>query len=70
MSSYQLTTTARLAREVERAKGILLVHMQPGKAYTAEELLTMLADYGLHYSNPEYLEIGKVLISQGVIEQV
>jgi len=70
MSLYRLTATTRLAREVERAKGIFLVHMQPNRAYTIEELLTMLADYGLHYSNPEYLEIGKVLISQGVIEQV
>ena len=70
MPAYRLTSSARLAREVERAKGILLVHMQPGRAYTVEELLTMLADYGLHYSNPEYVEIGKVLVSQGVIEQV
>jgi len=70
MPTYRLTTTAWLAREVERAKGILLMHMQPGRAYTVDELLTMLADYGLDYSNPEYQEIGKVLISQGVIEQV
>ena len=70
MPTYRLTQSSRLAREVERAKGILLVHMKPGWAYTTEELLTMLADYGLHYSNPEYQEIGKVLISQGVIEQV
>ena len=70
MPLYCLTATAGLAREVERAKSILLVHMQPGRAYTVDELLTMLADYGLDYSNPEYQEIGKVLISQGVIEQV
>jgi len=70
MPTYRLTTTAWLAREVERAKGILLVHMQPGVTYTAEELLTMLADYGLVYSNPEYQEIGRELIRQGVIEQV
>jgi len=70
MPTYRLTTTAWLAREVERAKGILLVHMQPDRGYTAEELLTMLADYGLDYSIPEYQQIGKVLISQGVIEQV
>ena len=70
MTTYRLTPTAWLAREVERAKSILLVHMKPGWAYTTEELLTMLADYGLHYSNPEYLEIGKVLVSQGVIEVV
>jgi len=70
MSTYRLTTTAWLAREVERAKSILLVHMKPGQAYTTEELLTMLADYGLVYSNPEYQEIGRELIRQGVIEQV
>jgi len=70
MPTYRLTTAAWLAREVERAGGILLVHMQPGVAYTVADLLTMLADYGLYYSNPEYLEIGKVLVSQGVIERV
>jgi len=70
MPLYRLTATTWLDLAVERAKGILLVHMQPGRAYTTEELLTMLANYGLVYSNPEYLEIGKVLISQGVIEQV
>ena len=70
MPTYRLTQSSRLAREVERAKSILLVHMKPGWAYTTEELLTMLADYGLHYSNPEYQGIGQELIRQGVIEQV
>ena len=65
---YKLTTAAWLARETERAKGVLLVHMKPGIEYTVEELLVMLSEYGLHYSNPEYLPIGAELIKQGVIQ--
>ena len=70
MPAYKLTPTAWLARETERAKGVLLVHMQPNTSYTVEELLAMLSAYGLHYSNPEYQEIGKELIKQSVIEAV
>ena len=67
---YQLTQSAWLAREVERVKGVLLVHMEPGTEYTVEELLAMLSEYGLYYSNPEYVEIGQVLIADGTIEAV
>ena len=67
---YKLTPAAWLAREVERAKGVLLVHMKPNITYTVEELLAMLSEYGLYYSNPEYQDIGKELIKQGVIQAV
>ena len=67
---YRLTPAAWLARETERAKGVLLVHMTPGTAYTVDELLAMLSECGLYYSNPEYQGIGKELIKQGVIEAV
>ena len=70
MPAYRLTPAAWLARETERAKGVLLCHMQPGQAYTVNELLAMLADYGLDYSNPEYEPIGKELIKQGTIQAV
>lgn len=70
MLTYKLTSSAWLAREVERAKGVLLAHMEPGTEYTVKELLTMLHDYGLDYSNPEYQEIGNKLIQDGFIEAV
>ena len=70
MAVYKLTSSAWLAREVERAKGVLLVHMKPGIAYTVDELLAMLSEYGLDYSNPEYQTIGAELIQRGVIEAV
>ena len=70
MPTFQLTPATWLAREVERAKGVLLVHMAPGTEYTVDELLAMLSEYGLHYCNPEYQEIGKELIKQGVIQAV
>ena len=68
MPTYKLTPAAWLARETERAKGVLLAHMQLNTAYTVEELLAMLSEYGLYYSNPEYEQIGKELIKQGVIQ--
>ena len=70
MPTYKIAPTAWLAREIERAKGVLLVHMKPGTGYTVEELLAMLSEYGLYYSNPEYQEIGKELIKQGIIQAV
>ena len=70
MPTYKLTPAAWLARETERAKGVLLVHMEPGTEYTIEVLLAMLSEYGLYYSNPEYQEIGKELLKQGIIQAV
>ncbi|MFQ5858984.1 MAG: hypothetical protein ACE5LU_25570 [Anaerolineae bacterium] len=54
MPTYRVTHTAHLAREVERAKGVLSVHMEPGREYTAEELRELVREFGLEYSNPEY----------------
>lgn len=70
MPTYQLTPAAWLARETERAKGVLLVHMEKDRAYTLEELLQLCRDYGLEYGNPEYQTIGAELIKQGVIKTV
>lgn len=68
MATYTLSHEVWLAKEVERARGILLVHMEDGRGYTLEELLTLCADYGLHYTNPEYQEIGQQLIMAGFLE--
>ncbi len=70
MPDYKLTSSAWLARQVKRSKGVLLVHMEKDREYTVEELLAMLSSYGLHYSNPEYVEIGQQLIADGLIEAV
>jgi len=70
VATYKIVDAIKLAYEVDRAHGILLVHMVKGQAYTVEEVLTLLKDYGLDYSNPEYAAIGSVLIAEGVIEVV
>lgn len=70
MSNYKLTSATWLAREAERVKGVLAQQMEPGREYTVEELLTILKDYGLDYSNPEYQQIGQALIAEGFIEEV
>ncbi len=67
---YKLTPAAWLAKETERAKGVLLTHMQPGVAYTAEQLIAMLLDYGLDYSSAVLQQIGAELIKQGTIQVV
>lgn len=67
---FVLSHVSYLEREVERAKGVLLVHMEDGQEYTQEELIRMLADYGLDYSNPEYVEIGMILLDEGFLEIV
>lgn len=67
---YKLTDAAWLAYETERAKGVLTVHMEHDQEYTIEELLAMLHDYGLDYSNPQYVEIGAALIADGTLEAV
>jgi hypothetical protein len=66
--AIKLTDAAWLARETERAKGILLQHMVKGQEYTVAELLELLATYGLTYSNPEYTGIGANLIADGTLE--
>ena len=68
MSPYRLTHDVWLAKEVERAKRVLLVHLDPEQEYTIAELLSLLSSYGLHYSNPEYLPIGLALIGEGILE--
>jgi hypothetical protein len=68
--TYKLTDAAWLARETERAKGILLQHLVKGQEYTVAQVLQVLADYGLDYTNPEYVEIGNQLVADGVIEAV
>lgn len=70
MPTYRLSQSSWLTYEAARARSVLLVHMEPERAYTVEELLRMLEDYGLHYSNPEYVEIGQVLLGEGLIEAV
>lgn len=68
MATYKLTDAAWLARETERAQGILLQHLVKGQEYTVDEVLQILVDYGLDYSNPEYVDIGNQLVADGVIE--
>lgn len=70
MAKYKLSASAWLGREVSRARGVLVVHMERDREYTVEEVLAMLSEYGLHYSNPQYAEIGQQLIAAGVIEAV
>jgi hypothetical protein len=62
--------TYAIQTETERAKGVLLQHLVKGQEYTVAEVLQILADYGLHYSNPEYASIGANLIADGTIESV
>jgi hypothetical protein len=68
--AYKLTATAWLERETERVKSVLLVHMDPDMEYSGQELLDLVCDHGLDYSNPEYQGIRDQLIADGVIEQV
>lgn len=70
MPTYKLTSSAWLAREVARARGVLLVHLVKGREYTVAEVLVILSEFGLHYSNPEYVEIGQQLVADGLIEAV
>lgn len=70
MPEYRLTSSAWLAREAGRAKGTLLVHLEKGRSYSIQEILTLLADYGLRYTNPEYAAIGQQLIAEGILEAV
>lgn len=65
---YKLTDAAWLARETARARGILECNLVRGQEYTVAEVLQLLADYGIDYTNPEYAEIGAQLIADGVIE--
>lgn len=64
---FKIAHTEHLALEVERAKGVLLAHMVNGQEYTVGELLQMLKDYGLDYSNPQYTEIGQTLLADGFL---
>lgn len=67
---YKLSNSAWLTREVERVKGVLAQQMKPGQTYTTEQLLTLLKDLGLDYSNPEYQQIGQKLLTDGFLVQV
>lgn len=69
MATYQLTHAAWLAHEKERVSGVLLQNLDPGVEYTVAEILALLRDFGLDYSNPEYMEIGPELIADGLIEE-
>lgn len=69
MPTYKLTEAAWLEYQAARAKGLLLAHLDPDLEYTVQEVLTLMADYGLTYSNPEYVGIGQQLIADGIIEQ-
>ena len=64
---YMLSYEEWLSREVARVRCILLAHMDPERSYTLEGLLTLCADYGLHYDNPVYQEIGQALIADGFL---
>lgn len=69
MPIIKLTDSAWLDREVERARGLLLVHL--GKdGRPIDELLTLLSDYGLDYSVSDLLLIRNKLVADGVIEIV
>lgn len=65
---FRLAHAVYIAREVERARGVLVSHMEDGLAYTPAELVKMLKDYGLEYSSSEYQEIGAVLLAEGFLE--
>lgn len=70
MADYRIVSATKLGYEVNRARGVLLVHMEAGQVYTVEELLLLLKDYGLDYTNPEYISIGSALVADGTIETV
>lgn len=64
---FQLSASAWLGYEVGRVKSVLLGHLDPEETYTVGEILALLSEFGLDYSNPEYLEIGPQLISDGFL---
>lgn len=64
---YQLSRDLWVDQQVLRVEGILIQNMVLGQDYTVEEVLALLHDYGLDYSNPAYQEIGAKLIAQGIL---
>jgi len=67
---YKLTSSTWLAREVERTKGVLMVHMESGREYTAKELVRLCRDLGLDYDKETFKKIGAALVKEGVLEEV
>lgn len=64
---YRISADEHIAHEAQRVKGVLLSHMDPAVDYTLDDLLSLCADYGLDYTNPEYQEIGQALITDGFL---
>lgn len=70
MPSYKLTDTAWLERETAKVRLFLIENLEKGREYSADDLLYLLRQADIFYTNPEYLPIGQALIAEGLIEQV
>lgn len=65
---YRLTHDGWVVQQADRCKGILMQQMVNGQDYTVQELLDLLSEYGLDFSNPSYQEIGAILLADGFLE--
>ena len=66
---YQLSSDVWLHAQVNRCKGVLLMHMDPNETYTLQEMLALCADLGLVYSMEVYQQIGQCLLAEGFLVQ-
>lgn len=70
MATYRLSDAVILARRTAQARTILEVNMEPDQEYTVAEILALLGKHGLHLSNPDYVEVGQVLLDDNTLTAV
>lgn len=70
MPAYKLNSEEWVSHQARIVKAVLRENMDPDESYTPQEILDLLATFGLVYSNPEYLPVGNLLIAQGFLEVI
>lgn len=67
---YRIPDSRWLSVMADRIQGILLQHLERGRAYTVAELKALFLSYGFDFDNDTLIQLRDILISRGVIEAV
>lgn len=66
----ELTNAAWAKREAAKVRCVLQEKMEQNQGYSTDDLLYLLRDNGLFYTNPEYAPIEAILLTEGLIEAI
>lgn len=65
--AFEIANGAWIEANVNSVKGILCQQLERGVTYTQEELMALLAEYGLSYSIEDFQQIRQVLMDEGFL---